>query len=113
MENFLTYLASENFLEYVLWAMLAIVAIYVLHVLRGPSVWDRLMGMNLIATKTIMIIVVFAAINDIAFMLDLAILYALFGFIGTVFIALFLAKYRLGKIRMGKTQPKENKGGEA
>ena len=91
----------EYFLNFVLWAMFAIMVIYIIHILRGPSVWDRLMGMNLVASKTIMIIVLFASIRDITFLLDLAILYALFGFIGTIFIALFLAKHRLGKIRKG------------
>jgi len=92
----------ENFLTYALYTKLAIMVIYILHALRGPSVWDRLMGMNLVATKTIMVIVVFASINETAYLLDLAILFALFGFIGTIFIALFISKYRLGKMRQSK-----------
>ena len=92
----------ENFLTYALWIKLAVMVIYVFHALRGPSVWDRLMGMNLVATKAIMAIVVFSSIQDTAYMLDVAILLALFGFIGTIFLALFISKHRLGKIRQGK-----------
>ncbi|MCL2856078.1 MAG: monovalent cation/H+ antiporter complex subunit F [Defluviitaleaceae bacterium] len=97
----------ENFLTYVLWAKMVIVVFYLVHTVRGPSIWDRLLGLNLIAAKIIMIIIVFASITDITFLLDLAILYGLFGFIGTIFIALFLSRHKLGKVRSNK------KGGKA
>ena len=108
----------ENFLTYILWVKFFICGMYLLHTVRGPSIWDRLLGMNLIATKTIMIIALFASINGITFLLDFAIIYALFGFIGTIFIALFLSKYKLGKIRQqqekdGKETKTQTEGGEA
>jgi len=89
----------NDFLTYVLYAKLAIVFVYIIHTLRGPSIWDRLMGLNLISTKTIMIFILFASIEGITFLLDLAILFALFGFMGTVFLCVFLAKHKLGKVR--------------
>ena len=106
MENFLTY----DFLTYVLYVKFFIVAMYLLRAVRGPSIWDRLLGMNLIATKTIMIIAIIASINNITFLLDFAIIYALLGFIGTIFIALFLSKNKLGKVRQ---ETNEKKGGDA
>jgi len=48
--------------------------------------------MNIISTKIIVIIIFFAYLNDTAYLLDFAIIYALFGFIGTIFIALFLSE---------------------
>lgn len=107
----------ENFLTYILWIKLFVVAVYIFYTVKGPSIWDRLLGMNLIVAKTIMIIAIFASISGMTFLLDFAIIYSLFGFIGTIFIALFLSKHRLGKIRQGeKPKPSElsnTKGGEA
>ena len=76
---------------YVLWVMLVFLFFYIITVIKGPSIWDRLLGMNLIATKIIIIIVVFASSFNLGYLLDFAIIYALSGFIGTIFLALFLA----------------------
>lgn len=77
---------------YVLWAMMLFLFMYILRALIGPSVWDRLLAMTVMSTKVIVIIVVFASVRDRAYLLDFAIIYALFGFICPVFIALFLSE---------------------
>ena len=84
---------------YILWATLGLLALYIIRAFRGPSIWDRLLALNLIATKIIIIIIAFASTEGIGFLLDFAIIYALSGFIGTIFIALFLSQRKLGKIR--------------
>lgn len=71
--------------------MLGLMVPYGIRVIVGPSVWDRLLGMNLIASKIIIVIIIFASINEMTFLLDFAIIYALSGFIGTIFIAMFLS----------------------
>ena len=81
----------------ILGIMLGLTFVYLLRVIIGPSVWDRLLGLNLISSKIIVIIILFASINDSTFLLDFAILYSLFGFIGAIFIALFLSKRDLQK----------------
>ena len=75
---------------YILWVMLGCLIMYIVQMLKGPSVWDRLLSMNLVATKIIIMIVAFASINEASYLLDFAIIYILSGFIGTIFIALFL-----------------------
>ena len=82
---------------YMLWAMLAFLALFIVRVIKGPSIWDRLLGLSVISTKVILIIVFFASYHQIAYLLDLAIVYALLGFIGIIFTALFL----LQRIREG------------
>ena len=72
--------------------LLGLLIPYGIRVAIGPSVWDRLLAMNLISTKIIIIIVFFSATEGIDFLLDFAIIYALSGFIGTIFIAMFLAE---------------------
>ncbi|MCL2575306.1 MAG: monovalent cation/H+ antiporter complex subunit F [Defluviitaleaceae bacterium] len=108
MENFM-----QDFLQYALYAKLIIVGIYIIHTLRGPTIWDRMMGLNLIATKTIMIFIVFSSLEGITFLLDLAIMFALFGFLGTVFLCLFLAKHKLGRVRSTAKSTSVKEGSDA
>lgn len=81
--------------------LLGLLVPYAIRVAIGPSVWDRLLGMNLIASKIIIIIIAYASINNATFLLDFAIIYALSGFIGTIFIALFLSERNLKKSKRG------------
>lgn len=59
-------------------------------VLRGPTVFDRLTGLGLIATKTIVLLVLLGFMTHrIEIFVDITLSYSLLGFIG----ALVLAKY--------------------
>jgi len=78
-------------MDVIFWGMIAILFLCFVRLFRGPSIWDRLLGMNIVATKIVIIIIVYASIYDTAFLLDFAIIYALSGFIGTIYIALFFA----------------------
>ncbi|MCL1995088.1 MAG: monovalent cation/H+ antiporter complex subunit F [Defluviitaleaceae bacterium] len=82
---------SQQFMTHLLWAMLALVVVFIIGVIKGPSIWDRLLSMSMVSLKVIVVIVVLAYISDTAYLLDLAIIYALFGFISEIFIALFVA----------------------
>jgi len=84
---------------YVLWVLLFLMILYIIRGVKGPSIWDRLLALNLIATKIIVIIVLFASLQGEAFLLDFALLYSLSSFIGTIFIALFLSKQKLSERR--------------
>jgi multicomponent Na+:H+ antiporter subunit F len=64
----------------------------IIRVIIGPTIWDRLLGLNLISSKIIMSIIVFALIIQRTFLLDIAIVYALLGFIGSVLIARFIER---------------------
>ena len=77
-----------------MWILIAYLCVYVVQIIRGPSTWDRLLGLNLVATKIVIVIIVFASMSDTAYLLDFAIIYALFGFIGTIFISLFMASIK-------------------
>ena len=81
-----------DILSAVLWIMIVCSFLYLWLTIRGPSVWDRLLGKSLMATKIIIMIILLASINESAFLLDFAIIYALSGFIAVIFIALFLSK---------------------
>jgi multicomponent Na+:H+ antiporter subunit F len=91
---------------YVIWAMIALMIIYIVRAIRGPSIWDRLLALTLTSAKIIIIIVVYASMVEISFLLDFAIIYALSGFIATIFIALFLSDRKIGKKRRDEKREK-------
>ncbi len=77
------------------WA-LAVIALYavavVVRIMMGPTIWDRLLGLNMISAKIILSIVLLALILDLPFLLDIALVYSVLGFIGTVLIARFIER---------------------
>ena len=74
-----------------LWIIAAILIFSFLKVIKGPSIWDRLLGFNLVSTKIVVIMVLSASISNTGYLLDIALIYALFSFVGEIFIALFSA----------------------
>jgi len=79
---------------FIMFAPLCLFHLY--RIIKGPSVWDRLLGLNLFSINMIILMMLYALIKDIDYLLDLAIVYALLGFISIVFIARFIQ--RKGKI---------------
>lgn len=75
-------------------ALLSLVHLY--RIIKGPSVWDRLLGLNLFSINVIILMILYALVTELDFLLDIAITYALLGFISIVFIARFIQ--RKGKI---------------
>lgn len=63
-----------------------------IRVFVGPTVWDRVLGLNLVTAKLVMAIVVFAFLVDRTFLLDVAIVYSLLGFIASVLISRFIER---------------------
>ena len=68
--------------------LIALTSLSLIRVIIGPTIWDRLLGLNLITSKIIMLLVVLAFVLDKTYILDFAIIYALLGFIGIMFIAI-------------------------
>jgi len=75
---------------YLLWVMLAYLALCIIRIIKGTSIWDKLLGLNIIYTKVIIIIVIFASFHGKAYYLDFAIVCILLAFISTFFTTRFL-----------------------
>lgn len=60
--------------------------------LKGPTVSDRIIAINLITTLVIAIIVLLAFYFDQPSFIDVAILYAMIGFLTTVAVVKYLEK---------------------
>ena len=82
-----------------IWILLVSMVVYIVRAARGPSIWDRFLAFSLVSTKIILLVILFASIQETAFLLDFAIVYVLLGFIGIIFISLFLLERVKGGIK--------------
>jgi multicomponent Na+:H+ antiporter subunit F len=65
-------------------AILVAMGLALLRTLLGPTVWDRILAVNSFGTKTVLLIALIGAFEGRTDYLDVALLYALINFIGTV-----------------------------
>jgi multicomponent Na+:H+ antiporter subunit F len=65
-------------------AILVAMGLALLRTLLGPTVWDRILAVNSFGTKTVLLIALIGAFAGRTDYLDVALLYALINFIGTV-----------------------------
>lgn len=62
-------------------------------ILRGPTIIDRIIGVNVVGTKTIAVIVLVGCIFDrVEFFIDIAIVYALISFVGTLAVSKYFER---------------------
>jgi multicomponent Na+:H+ antiporter subunit F len=61
----------------------------------GPSAYDRILAMNAMGTKTVVLVALFGFASGRPEFLDLAIIYALVSFITTIAILKYIEKGRL------------------
>jgi len=82
----------EFFNEYmiVLIALLLCVIMSIIRVIIGPTIPDRVVGVDTINTIVIVGMVIFGAAYEEVIYVDVAIVYALLSFISTLFIAKYL-----------------------
>lgn len=65
-------------------AILVTMALALARALIGPTVYDRILAINMFGTKTVLLIAVFAFLSGRTDILDIALVYALINFIGVV-----------------------------
>jgi multicomponent Na+:H+ antiporter subunit F len=70
-------------------AVLVTMGLALVRALLGPTVYDRVLAMNMFGTKTVLIIAVLGFLTERPDFLDLALLYALINFIGTLAVLKF------------------------
>ncbi|HXG01745.1 MAG TPA: monovalent cation/H+ antiporter complex subunit F [Bacteroidota bacterium] len=82
----------------VLTNLLAIIIIIPFYrVLKGPTVFDRLLGVGAIGTKTLVLICLVGYIyGRIEMFVDIALAYAILNFISVLAIAKYFRSYRRG-----------------
>jgi multicomponent Na+:H+ antiporter subunit F len=67
--------------------------------LLGPTVYDRVLAVNTFGTKTVLLIAALGFLTERPEFLDLALVYALINFIGTIAVLKFFEHGDLGLTR--------------
>lgn len=82
-------------LAFVTIAILLTMALALFRALRGPTVFDRILAVSMISTKTTLLIAVVGFLFGRPDFLDIALLYALINFIGAIAVLKF---YKYGSL---------------
>ena len=78
-------------------AILVTMAMALIRAVMGPTVYDRILAVNMFGTKTVLIIAVFGFLTSRPDFLDIALVYALINFIGTIAVLKFRRYGDLGQ----------------
>ena len=79
------------FCLFVLIIITLLIGVYLYRVLRGPTVFDRVLGLNGISTKAIILLVVMGTFYDrVDMFVDISTGYALLNLVGSLAIAKYL-----------------------
>ena len=88
-------------------AILVTMALALTRALLGPTVYDRVLAVNMFGTKTVLLIAVLGFLMGRPDFLDISLVYALINFVGTIAVLKFL---KFGDL--GTTGP-EDEGAES
>ena len=81
----------KTFLFYVLVMLAALLFVYLYRVLRGPTIFDRVLGLNGISTKAIILLIVIGVyFGRVDMFIDIATGYALLNLVGALAVAKYL-----------------------
>ncbi|MEE9269243.1 MAG: monovalent cation/H+ antiporter complex subunit F [Candidatus Krumholzibacteria bacterium] len=77
-------------------AILVTMGLALVRALLGPTVFDRILALNMVGTKTTILIAVLGFLTGRPEFLDIALMYALINFIGTIAVLKFTKYGDLG-----------------
>ena len=81
----------SSFFLFVLITLTVLMLVYLYRVVRGPTAFDRVLGLNGISTKAIVLLVVIGTTFDrVDMFVDISTGYALLNLVGALAIAKFL-----------------------
>ena len=81
----------NDFFLFVLITLTAMMVVYLYRVVRGPSVFDRVLGLNGISTKAIVLLVVLGTVYErVDMFVDISTGYALLNLVGALGVTKFL-----------------------
>ena len=77
-------------------AIIAMVLAVLYRAYKGPTNADRMVAINAISTKVIVLIALLAVLTDQPTFVDIALIYAMIGFIATIALSKYVENGRLG-----------------
>jgi multicomponent Na+:H+ antiporter subunit F len=86
-----------EFFLFVLFTLTGLILVYLYRVIQGPTVFDRVLGLNGISTKSIILMIVLGMVYERENMfVDISTGYALLNLVGAIAVAKFLEQRGLG-----------------
>ena len=83
----------KTFFLYVLVLLAILLGAYLYRVLRGPTIFDRVLGLNGISTKAILLLIVIGVYFErVDMFIDISTGYALLNLVGALAVAKYLEK---------------------
>ena len=86
-------------------AVLVAMGLVLARALLGPTIYDRILALNSFGTKTVLIIAVYGFLTGRPDFLDIAIVYALINFAGTIAVLKYFEYGDLGAVRSEEDSP--------
>ena len=81
----------KTFLLYVLVVLAVLLAVYLYRVLKGPTIFDRVLGLNGISTKAIILLILIGVYFErVDMFIDISTGYALLNLVGALAVAKYL-----------------------
>jgi multicomponent Na+:H+ antiporter subunit F len=81
----------KTFIFFVLVGLAILIGAYLYRVLRGPTIFDRVLGLNGISTKAIILLIVIGVYFErVDMFIDISTGYALLNLVGALAVAKFL-----------------------
>lgn len=80
----------EWFLVLTLFMLILAILVSFIRLVIGPTIWDRILMINLISAKVIMFMVVFAIWERSELILDIAIAYGIVGFLTITLLSKYI-----------------------
>ena len=85
-----------TFIFYVLVLLAILIGAYLYRVLQGPTIFDRVLGLNGISTKSIILLIVIGVYFDrVDMFIDISTGYALLNLVGALAVAKYLEEKEL------------------
>ncbi len=76
--------------------VLVVMAMVLARAVLGPTVYDRILAVNVFGSLTVALIAVFGFLTERPDFLDIALVYALINFIGTIAVTKYMRFSQLG-----------------
>ena len=82
-------------------AVIIAMAIAIVRLILGPTVYDRILAVNLFGSKALLLIAVLGFLTDRPEFMDIALVYALISFVATIALMKFFKFAHLGQPHTG------------
>ena len=87
----------ERFLYIMMYIQIGICFICLYRIIKGPTIPDRMVGMDIFGILVVGICVIITVLTDRMFILDIGIAWIILSFVGTLTLAKYLGGKRLNE----------------